>query len=235
MNVLAIDTSHPRGSAAVSAGGRIGSIRLPSDSSHLVELGKALSTLLSAFGLGLGDVDRMAIVTGPGSFTGLRVGMAYVKGLYAARPREVVVMTSLELLARGAAEEGKAVAPVVDARKDEVYAALYRPDGTSGVSEIIAPRVVAPKALVESVPVAPTVFVGTGALRYRGIIESAFGPAASFAEEGRSEPDASLLCRLAEGLTPLAPAEVVVLEPFYVRPESATLQPLRGVSAYGRD
>ncbi len=234
MNVLAIDTSHPRGSASISAGGRGGSLRLDSASSHLVELGRVLSTLLSTAGVGIGDIDRVAIVTGPGSFTGLRVGMAYMKGLFAARSFEVVVMTSLELLARQAAEEGSAVSPMIDARKNEVYAALYVAARPSDLVEKIGPCVVSPERHVESIVRSPTVFVGSGALRYRAQIENAFGSYARFAAEDRVYPDTSLLCRLAQRLTPIAPDQVVTLEPFYVRPEGATLKPLKGVSAYDR-
>jgi tRNA threonylcarbamoyladenosine biosynthesis protein TsaB len=234
MNVLAIDTSHPNGSASVRAGGRRGSIRLERASSHLVELGRALSTLLSMAGVGISDIDRAAIVTGPGSFTGLRVGMAYLKGLYAARPLEVVGMTSLELLARQAAEEGKAVSPMIDARKNEVYTALYEARRPIGLVEKIGPCVVAPEQHVGSIPRLPTVFVGTGALRYRELIETAFGSSAHVVEENRCYPDTALLCRLAEDLTPMAPDRVVALEPFYVRPSDVTLQPLKGVCAYDR-
>jgi tRNA threonylcarbamoyladenosine biosynthesis protein TsaB len=235
VNILAIDTSHPRGSAAILVGGRVESVRLSSGSSHLVELGKGLAQLVSTAGVALRDIDRVAIVLGPGSFTGLRVGMAYLKGLYAARPFEVVVMTSLELLARRVLEEGCAASPMIDARKNEVYSALYRRGPSSDLTAIIAPCVVSPAKHIASVPVGPTIFVGSGALRYRPAIEDAFGSQARFPEDGCHEPDTSLLCRLAEKIEPLAPEDIVTLEPLYVRPDGATLNPLRGVSAYERD
>lgn len=246
MNVLAIDTSHPCGSVSVRIGGRGASVRLGRSASHLTELGRGLCALLSSAGAAIRDIDRVAIVTGPGSFTGLRVGMACVKGLYAATPFDVVVMTSLELLARRAAEEGWAVSPMIDARKDEVYAALYEPAADPGgacaedpgaapwrgLVERVAPCVVSPHRHIESIERSKTVFVGTGARRYRSGIEEAFGTIACFAPEARDEPDTDLFCRLAERLTPIAPEDVVTLEPFYVRPEDVKLKPLKGVRAY---
>lgn len=247
MNVLAIDTSQPRGSVSIRAGGRGESVALESASSHLTELAGAVSALLSRSGIGFGAIDRVAIVSGPGSFTGLRVGMAYMKGLYAARPFEVVAMTSLELLARQAAAAGEAVSPMIDARKNEVYAALYDAppaagdapgDGEAppplGLVQRIAPCVVAPRRHIESIGRRATVFVGSGALKYRADIESAFGEAARFAEEGGHAPDTALLCRLAENLTPIPGEHVATLEPFYVRPDDVTLKPLKGVCAYDR-
>lgn len=246
MNVLAIDTSHSRGSVSIRIGGRGGSVRLDRAASHLTELGKGLSALLSSAGATVRDIDRVAIVTGPGSFTGLRVGMACVKGLYAARPFDVVVMTSLELLARQATEDGPSVSPMIDARKDEVYAALYEtargcgdarekdaaPSPSRGLVVKITPCVIAPQRYIDSIARTPTVFVGSGAIRYRTRIEEAFGTNARFAPEGRHEPDTDLLCRIAEGLEPIASEDVVTLEPFYIRPEDVKLKPLRGVRPY---
>ena len=241
VRILAIDTSSPGGSVAVCVdGGASEVIRLEKPSSHLVDLGKAVSAALSAVGVGVDRIDRVAIVTGPGSFTGLRVGMAYVKGLYAARGLEVVAMTSLELLAHQAAKEGLPVSPMIDARKNEVYAALYDASGRhtpglpSGLTEKIAPRVVPPEKHIASLSQRPTVFVGSGVVRYRAQIEKIFGAWARFAGEGESDPDTRLLCRLARDLVPLGPEDVVTLEPFYIRPSDVKLKPLKGVRAYDR-
>jgi len=209
--------------------------RLEQPSSHLVDLGRAVSAALSAADVRVDEIDRVAIVTGPGSFTGLRVGMAYVKGLYAARGLEVVAMTSLELLAHQAAEEGFPVSPMIDARKNEVYAALYEtavrhtPGVPSSLTEKIAPRVVPPETHIASLSQRPTVFVGTGAVRYRAQIEKVFGALARFAGESESDPDTRLLCRLAGDLVPLGPEDVVALEPLYVRPSDVKLKPLKDV------
>ncbi len=263
MRILAIDTSSQGGSVAVcSDGGASDVIRLDEPSSHLVDLGKAVSEALAASKLSVEELDRVAIVIGPGSFTGLRVGMAYVKGLCAARELDVVAVTSLELLARQAVVPGLPVSPMIDARKNEVYAALYDPsadpkladaagvpglvgaaarprpalpaalDPETVLVEKIAPCVLPPEVHLARLSRQPTVFVGSGAVKYRGEIEKLFGAQARFA--AGNGPDTRFLCRLAAGLVPLDSKDVVTLEPLYVRPSDVKLKPLKGVRAYDR-
>ena len=226
MRVLAVDTSQPLGMVAfMRDDGRVDVVRLERSAFHLVDLSRAVSGLLAPERPRGSLVDRAAIVAGPGSFTGLRIGMAFVKGLYAGLGCEVVAMTSLELLARQARPEGLPVAAMIDARKDEVYAAYYARDGR----ETIAPRAQAPAAFLEALPGAPTVFIGSGAVRYQGLVVGAFGRDARIPGEGGHAPDAALLSRLAAELTPLTPEEVVSLEPCYIRPSDIKLKPLRSV------
>lgn len=251
MKILSVDTSEPSGSAAVAIDGRTSeALSLGRSSSHLVELGRAVDVLTKKARIEVTDIDRIAVVTGPGSFTGLRIGMAYVKGLFAAFGPEIVVITSLELLAAGAQREDLPVSPMIDARRDEVYAALYEPlrgqecgedkvvaearsperqaVGRRGIlDERISPRAVSPIEHIGSLDVRPTIFVGSGALRYAGEIKSVFGSSAVFTDETAHKPDTRLLCEIAEGFDPLSPEDVISLEPFYIRPSDATLKSLK--------
>ncbi|MEJ2722249.1 MAG: tRNA (adenosine(37)-N6)-threonylcarbamoyltransferase complex dimerization subunit type 1 TsaB [bacterium] len=240
MRVLGIDTSQPAGHVAVlTDGGLARTAALSHPSSHLVELGRAVERLLADEGIAARDLDRVALVSGPGSFTGLRIGMAYAKGLHAGLGTEIVVMTSLELLAVQASRDDLPVAPMIDARKDEVYAALYAPAvraaGDSqeprGVREVLAAVAADPAAYLASLDDRRTIFVGSGAVRYKGRIEATFGENAVFAADADHVPSIGLLCDIARGLTPLDPGEATVLEPFYVRSSGARLQPLRRMSA----
>ncbi|UCG52488.1 MAG: tRNA (adenosine(37)-N6)-threonylcarbamoyltransferase complex dimerization subunit type 1 TsaB [Candidatus Latescibacterota bacterium] len=245
MRVLAIDTSQPVGSVAVSGPGiPTSNVRLTRSSSHLVELGRAVDSLLADVGLGARDIDRIALVWGPGSFTGLRIGMAYAKGLHAGLGTEMVVVTSLELLALQSTGFGIHISPMIDARKDEVYTALYQPvasdlssdDGSvteaGGVRELVSPRATPPAEHVAQLEVCPTVFVGSGALRYRDRIEGRFGSNAVFPAEEDHLPSTVLLSQVATRLVPLEPGEVVALEPFYIRPSGAKLKPLRKIRTH---
>ncbi len=184
MRVLAVDTSH-RGERRAPRRGR------PDRFHPARTLVRPISSIsrdrsprssIRNGGAGLA-LDRVAIVTGPGSFTGLRIGMAFVKGLYAALGCDLVTMTSLELLSRQALAAGLPVAAMIDARKDEVYAALLRqPDGR----ETISPRAVAPAAFLAALPAGGAVFIGSGALRYRDLVTGVFGPARDDSRRGRS-------------------------------------------------
>lgn len=245
MKILAVDTSQPVGSVAFSCdGAHVGSVRLGSSDSHLVELGRSIDRLLKTEGIEITSIDRVAVVTGPGSFTGLRIGMAYVKGLHAALRMDLVGITSLELLARQAALPGKAVAPMIDARRDEVYVSYYKSgrgggedadDGACGgtrLVEKIPARAVAPAEFLAGLANRPTVFVGSGAVRYAAEIKKVFGETAAGPKDGKHEPDTALLCRIAAEMDPLDRGAIEVLEPFYVRPSDAKLKPLRGLHAH---
>jgi tRNA threonylcarbamoyladenosine biosynthesis protein TsaB len=234
VNIMAIDTSHREGSVAVRLGQaepvhcRFGTAR-----SHLAEIGEAVALLLREVGVPLGDVDRVALVIGPGSFTGLRIGLAYVKGLYAALAMDVVTTSSLELLAMSSLVEHDTVCAMIDARKSEVYAAVYqRKVGPTrlgyGEPRLVGdrPRAVAPDQFLASLEVRPMVFVGSGAARFRASIKRVFGDDASFESEAFNQPSAAVLCRAGRVLAPLGRDEILRLEPFYIRPSDAKLSSL---------
>jgi tRNA threonylcarbamoyladenosine biosynthesis protein TsaB len=266
MRVLSIDTSQPQGSVAVSkAGGTEKHAYFGTGSSHLVDLSTAVDALLKESGFDIAAIDRVALVSGPGSFTGLRIGLAFVKGLFAARAVEVVTMPSVELLALGGASEhhrgwqrtgarprgatastagptGPAMAricPMIDARRDEVYAALYVTDGRYDLKGRAVPRVraevgplaVSPLEFLTSLAICPTLFVGSGARRYRDMVRERFGDQAVFGDEDR--PSTVLLGRVAPALECLPAEQVPGLEPFYIRPSGAVLKPLRKIQNDG--
>jgi tRNA threonylcarbamoyl adenosine modification protein YeaZ len=241
MNILAIDTSHATGSTAL----RIDrsdpeSVLFGAASSHLVEMGEAVAGLLGGAGIEPRDIDRVALVVGPGSFTGLRIGLAFAKGLYAALGADLVVMNSLELLARPLLAAHEAVCPMIDARKSEVYTAIYEQDAgkTDRAGERVRvsadPQAAAPAQFLASLQRRPMVFVGSGVVRFRDLIEERFGSDASFAKEPFDQPSTELLCRLGQALRPLGDAEVSSLEPFYIRPADAKLNSLKRVQAHDR-
>lgn len=232
MIVLAIDTSHPVGSAAVSRDGKpAGAERFGDGSSHLLEIGRCVDRLLGRLGLGPGDVDRLALVRGPGSFTGLRIGMAYAKGLCAGLEADLVVMSSLELLALPLLRDGTVACTLIDARKDEVYGAVYEPSTAEAVfpgRAAIDPCVRVPKSIVDEAKRYSPTYVGTGALRYRSVLESS-DPGCRIAGAEAALPSAQRLAEIAPGLEPLSADELVDLEPAYLRPSDAVFKPLKPI------
>lgn len=123
---------------------------------------------LAAFVEGV-ELERIAVVNGPGSFTGLRVGVAAALGLAMARDLRVVPMNAL--LCRAAAVQGERVLALLDARKGRVYAGLYRVQGER--VDALGPAVDAPLAAV--LPAPPFRAVGEGALVHREAILAAGG------------------------------------------------------------
>jgi tRNA threonylcarbamoyladenosine biosynthesis protein TsaB len=234
--VLAIDTSHRVGSAAVSAGGSAASAeRFGEGSSHLLEIGRCIDRLLGRLGLMPRDVHRLALVRGPGSFTGLRIGMAYAKGLCAGLGAEMVVMSSLELLALPLLRSGDTVCVMVDARKGEVYGAVYEPGRPSAAfpgRALIDPRVCSPESIVEEARRYSPTYVGTGALHYRSTVESSH-PGCRIGGQEVAFPSAALLAQIAPGLDPLSDEALASLEPLYLRPSDAVFKPLKPIDPHG--
>lgn len=233
MKILAIDTSHPVGSATIADGGDVLlSETFGSAQSHVVELGRLLSARISSCIGAVSDIQRVALVVGPGSFTGLRVGMAYVKGLYASTRVDVVIMNTLQLLALGVTARSSFLCSMVDARRDEVYAALYRVNpgapGPGAVDEVGAPCATNVETYVPALEMPEVCFVGSGARRYRRWIEENIAGRAEFAPEERHRPSTDCLARIAGDMQPLTHDEIVALEPFYIRASDAKLKEARG-------
>jgi tRNA threonylcarbamoyladenosine biosynthesis protein TsaB len=151
MLILALDTSTRTGSVALARDGALlhaadgGAERL-----HVERLPGVLTDLLAAHGAALDDVDRLAVLSGPGGFTGLRVGLATIQGLAFALDRPVCVVSTLEVLAV-AAHQAVPDAPIVGAwmrgMRGEVFSALYRPSvvvGPTGLEVLLPPAVGTP-------------------------------------------------------------------------------------------
>jgi tRNA threonylcarbamoyladenosine biosynthesis protein TsaB len=243
MTILAIDTSHPVGSAALQRDGREPDVGLFGiRSTHLLEIADCVESLLDRAGAEASDIDRLAVVVGPGSFTGLRIGLAFVKGLYAAIGSDVVTMTSLELLALprlGSTMPEGVVCAMIDAGKSEVYAAVYAsagdPHGGYRAPRRVAgpPRSVEPAGFLSSLAAGPMTFVGSGVVRYRAMIVEKLGAGARFASDPEHQPSTAALCAAAASLTPLSRDEMLGLEPYYMRPSDAELGLLRSVRVHG--
>ncbi|HET6462319.1 MAG TPA: tRNA (adenosine(37)-N6)-threonylcarbamoyltransferase complex dimerization subunit type 1 TsaB, partial [Candidatus Krumholzibacteria bacterium] len=119
MITLSLDTSHPVGSVALARDGElVGSETFREPSSHLVALGHAVDQLLASTALTPAGIDRLAVVTGPGSFTGLRIGLSFAKGLHAARHIPMVTINALQLLALPWLAPGARVCAMIDARHE---------------------------------------------------------------------------------------------------------------------
>jgi tRNA threonylcarbamoyladenosine biosynthesis protein TsaB len=225
--VLALDASHERGSVAVCRGADVlAEILFDASDTHSATLMPAVDACLSSAKASLGAVGLLAVVSGPGSFTGLRIALATVKGFAAARGTGVVPVSSLEVLAAAMPCASRLVLPLIDARRGEVYGALYD-TGAFTPRQIVPLFAARPGALGEILGAAgvaePLVLCGTGALRYRGEIEPSLPADSVFAPQRWAIPSASLCAILARGRRPLAGGEIASLEPLYLRPPDARL------------
>jgi tRNA threonylcarbamoyladenosine biosynthesis protein TsaB len=167
--VLAVDTTTERGSVAIVADGEVqGEVRLRAGMGHSRRLMPAIAFLMEGLGRVAADLEGFAVTAGPGSFTGLRVGMSCVQGLALAGGRKCVGLSTLDVLAARIAGAAPTLAAVMDAYRGEVYACGYAGDGTrvgDTVTEI-------PAEAFRRVPPG-TAFIGDGAIRHRALIEAA--------------------------------------------------------------
>jgi tRNA threonylcarbamoyladenosine biosynthesis protein TsaB len=189
----------------------------PAHAAKLLELAGAL---LAEAGLSWRDVERIGVGVGPGTFTGLRIGVATARALAQAAGAETVAVSTLEALASAAAGEaaGRPVAAILDARRGEAFAAGWR-DG----ERLFAPMAAAPDALAAILGetresgVSEWVAVGDGAVRFRGQLE----PAAAVVPVDGSplhRVSALAICRLALRGPSL---DLEALVPEYVRAPDA--------------
>ncbi|MCA1961947.1 MAG: tRNA (adenosine(37)-N6)-threonylcarbamoyltransferase complex dimerization subunit type 1 TsaB [Desulfomonile sp.] len=127
MIILAVHTTSPVHSLALVSGDRLLEERtLPHGRQYVERLAPAIAELVKRLRNGLMSVDALAVATGPGSFSGIRVGIATVKGIALALGTPVVGVSSLDTLAWQGLRPGETGAAVIDARRGEFYAALYR-------------------------------------------------------------------------------------------------------------
>jgi tRNA threonylcarbamoyladenosine biosynthesis protein TsaB len=180
MLTLALDTTTRASSGAAVVDGRVGGEWTADAAQSLAALlPRGLIDALAAGGWTLQDVDVLAVAVGPGSFTGLRVGIATMQGLAVALGRPLLGVSSLEALARCAADEhGDPTATIsvwVDAWRGEAYTGLYRHG-----QELRPATVGAPADALAEID-GSVVLVGDGAALHRGLIEERLGRRAIFA------------------------------------------------------
>ena len=177
MLTLALDATTRAGSCAVARNGVV-ICETASDRAQppAARLPIEMMSLLDQAGVSLQDVDIYAVATGPGSFTGLRVGIASMQGLAFAAGKPLIGVSGLDALARIASGESR-VATWVDAWRGEVYAALYE-DGR----EVGPPIVAEPPYVLGRLRGLRTLFVGDGAEASRELIQGTLGGLARFAD-----------------------------------------------------
>lgn len=197
MKILAIDTATKTGSVAITSGDSILSERLLNvDTTHSENLLPAIAQMASETCIALDEIDLIAVTLGPGSFTGIRIGVGSVKGLALALDRPVVGVSTLEAMAANFPYANKIIKPVMDARKSEVYTADFIwEEGT--LKRLSDDKVESPEKMLEGV-CENTIFVGDGLIKYGELIKDSAGDLAFFADHFLSYIRASAVARLGQ-------------------------------------
>ncbi len=229
MRVLALDTTTRAGSVALVDDDHIVAEREGDGaSSHAERLPGDLVALLRDADVSLAAIDLFAVASGPGSFTGLRIGIATLQGLAFVRQRPMVALSALEALAQMAARDltpGSIVAAWMDAHRHEVFSAIYRvtgapPFAVERVESIGAAAVESPAAILSrwKEQDVPEVVIGDGAIAYRDQLD------------GLTRVSAAPLLAGALGMMAMARARAglaigpAAVQPLYVRRPDAEIE-----------
>jgi tRNA threonylcarbamoyladenosine biosynthesis protein TsaB len=219
--ILSLDTALGACSAAVVDCGdagpdvRAGAFELRARG-HAEALAPMIEAVMARAGIDFAGIDRFAVTVGPGSFTGLRVGIATARGLALAAKRPLIGLSTLEAIAANVPDGGRrTVVVAIDARRDELYMEVFGP----GRASLTGPRLVARGDAGSLVPDGPAVVVGSAAA-----LVADMRPGLE-AADASPQPDAAVFAPLAAGRPePGAPPE-----PLYLRGADAKLPERMGV------
>ncbi len=217
MKVLGIETATRTGSVAVvTEHGVVAEYTLNIEVTHSERLMETVDRVLTGAGIALADLDGLCVSAGPGSFTGLRIGIATVKGIAMATGKPAAAVPTLMALAWNIPHAGYPVCPLLDARKNEVYAALYREEKGSFVP-VMESQTLSFDALAAKIT-ERTVFTGEGSYLFRAELQRRFGELALFAPLSALVPSAASVAEL--GMFALRSGKQVApddLVPIYIR------------------
>lgn len=226
MKILAVETSTLMGGVAVvDDGGAICELTLSVGETHSAQLMPAVDYVLKTAGCRPDELDALAVALGPGSFTGLRIGLSTIKGLAVAASKPVIGIPTLEAMAHAFPYCPHLICPMLDARMKEVYAAFFEA-GNGTVSRRSDDLVLSVSDLLNDAK-EETLFFGTGVKRYREQIVEIMGDLARFASPEISGARASTVGFLAlERLRRGGVQNIDEIEPIYIR-ESLAIEKLK--------
>lgn len=225
--ILAIDTATPATSLALTRGTRkdgevLASLGLSSNVTHSRRLLTSIEWLMAEVDISWADIDGIGVSLGPGSFTGLRIGMASAKGLAMASGLSLIGVSTLDCLAAKCVTR-RLICSVLDARKKEVYAGFYRVDSGGSLTRVGEIVALSPQDLVLQIN-EPVLMIGDGAAVYKDLFQELLGEDLELAAANLNEPSATSLGMLsAEQFLAGVLLDTDTAVPLYVRSSDAEL------------
>lgn len=220
MIILALETSTPTPSAALLEDREVlAEATLPPGQTHSRTLLALVEKLLQDRKTAVRDLGLIVIGQGPGSFTGLRIGLAAAKGLAWAADKPLVGAPSLETIALAVPLTDQPLHPLIDARKGQVYSARFEPDpDRKGWRRVGPVEALTPATLAGQVD-RPTLFVGDGAVTLDSTLRQKLGPMYLRAPQGLDSPRASQAGILGlKNYQAGAESDPALILPLYIRP-----------------
>ncbi len=225
MKILAVEAAANVCSVALVEDTRLlGELTVNNKKTHSQVLMPMLESLLQQCAAEFDEVDALAVSAGPGSFTGLRIGVASVKGLAYAKNKPIYGVSTLEAMAYKLPECGGIVVPMMDARRNQVYCAAYKwTDGA--LHTVIAPTALAIDELCAQLKALnqTCIFIGDGVPVHSAYLTEAMGEGARFAPAGANLQSAAAVAALAyvKARSGEAASDYAALQPIYLRKSQA--------------
>ena len=227
MKILALDTTTFLGAIALVEDDRlVAGIQHGTAATYSERLIAGIDYCRAAAGWTMDELDLIAVAQGPGSFTGLRIGLATAKGLAVAGKVPLKGVSSLEVLAYGVRDAVRTIVPVIDARRDEVYAAAYAAGDGSFEMPLMEVGVFPPVDLCRRLEAVAgeLMLVGDGARRYREVVLQHLGARAHIPDDAHHFPHGLSVAALARAAYLTQGADDVVhLVPNYIRHSDAEI------------
>ena len=229
--ILSLDTSTPCSSLALTVGTRnfgqvVASLSLTGKVTHSRRLLSAIDWIMQESAVGWSEIHGVAVSLGPGSFTGLRIGMATAKGLAAAAGKVLLGVSTLDSLAAKCVTS-RLICSLLDARKKEVYAAFFRCTARGFTERISEPVVCTPESLAAAID-EPVLLVGDGARVYADVFLATLREKCMIAPASLHAPSAASLGLLAGELFEKGKVlDLAECVPMYIRSSDAELNLLK--------
>jgi tRNA threonylcarbamoyladenosine biosynthesis protein TsaB len=225
MLLLGLDTATQIASVGITRGDEIlAEASTRATSNHTETLLPLISEVLAQANVSLRDIEGIGVSIGPGSFTGLRIALGTVKGFAYAHGLRVVGVPTLEALTHTVSDWEGLICPILDARKREVYAALFQ-RSRSGEIELVLPAQVSTLENVLARISDSCLFLGDGVETYGATIQAYCGNRAHVLPFATHHPRGAVVAKLAwQRLSRGEADDIATLVPLYVRPPEAVLK-----------
>lgn len=221
--ILGIETSSSESGVALCRdGSAAGEVEFRHEMSLLTQLSSRIEELLSSSGVTMSDLGGVGVSAGPGSFTGLRIGLSTAKAIAYALSVPIVGLNTLEVLARSVTPAERIVCPMIGWRRETVFCAAYEALADAELKAVVEPRARPASEFLEEVAAfdweTPVVFVGDAAEGSREEIAAAIA-SPSFAGEALGRPKARVVAQMAHEVLVKRPEgdDICVLAPKYLQ------------------
>jgi tRNA threonylcarbamoyladenosine biosynthesis protein TsaB len=227
VRILGVDTATWRASVGLVVDRTVVAEQsLLTTGNHAASLLPLIDDVLRQAACPVDALDALAVSSGPGSFTGLRIALSVAKGIAYATGARLVAVPTLEALARTVADHHGVICTVLDARKGELYAASFE-SSAAGLKRLTADALVTPESLLDALPT-PCIVLGDAVERYGALIESRLGRQVTLLPFETHAPRGGVVAAIGlERLQAGQAADVHQLEPFYIRPSEAEVNAAR--------